>query len=796
MRFSLRKYIANGLIFTLLATRVLIFVPYVSALPSMPSAPGAPSMPTQNSAPPPPPPSMPSQNQELPAAPTMPSADNSSVPTSPPLPTSDTSIISVAPTDLPLPTQQGSQVSPTVDVSPSDTQSGSSADGLTQNQSEDDASGGSGSSSPSVTPTDSASKSSSGDVNDPANTHTGSGSENNAYEKLNAEMEKLNENLAQLQNKIDAATKTGFNYANLNTLGGNVFSGNATTQLNLLNKLNSNLSGTGDFKVFNIYDTYIGDIIFKMGDSLNDSFNNASATVSQNAATGANSTNNAVAENNFEVKEANGNDAKIENDINLSAVSGGNTASFNTGSGNVTTGDASVVGNIINLTNTNLNVSKWLFGIVNIWGTLVGDIILPKEAASTSNTTPAVYTGNTDTGPLSTNNASYTSNNTASFENHNEAVIESSIDTSANTGNNTSSANTGGGNISTGNGNIAVSDSTVANVNTDNSEETVWMIIVNEAGKWVGHILGEPWGATSASNNLPVSQGGNGATQTPAFTTLAENSATGPGSYNNSSYSENNESVTINDNKASITNNITASADTGNNEAIFNTGAGNINTGDANVGLNLVNMANTNVKAKKFITILVNVLGGDFWGNIVPPQTDSLPDAETILPPEEIINPIVSPTPTAYLPPIGDTGVILPTLTPIPTIPPVVSAQATTAPIQYANYQINYQFNQAVSRVNNQKKKVIAQQNQLKYNNNQKIQTAVNNKYTRGIFLSPAFAKAVESSFPGMLFGGVSLKVNQNWLSIIPFAIFLVILRRRKRLNLSNTISNIIEKIL
>lgn len=639
-------------------------------------------------------------------------------------------------------------------------------------------------------------------VNDPANVGTGPLSTNNATETLNQKMETLNKNLAEVQNKVDAINSTGFNYANFNSLEGQVSTGDSLSSLNLLNKLNSNMSGLGNFSVYNVYDTYIGDILFQLaGDNVTGSFDSASGTVSKNAVTGPESTNNAVAENNFKVKEANGNDAAITNDINLSAVTGNNTASFNTGSGNVTSGDATAVGNIINLANTNLNVAKWLFGVVNIWGTMLGNIILPKDTAGTNTTTPVVYTGNTDTGPFSTNNASYTSNTTASFENVNDAVITSSFDTSANTGNNTASVNTGGGYVSTGNSDVAISNSTIANTNTIDEDGTVWMIIVNEAGKWVGHIIGEPWGATSASNSLPVSQTNSGA-GSATFTTA--NDATGAMSENNSSYSQNNESEYINENTAEINNNITANADSGNNETKYNTGAGIIETGDAKVGLNLVNMANTNVTAKKFVAVLVNVMG-EFWGNIIPPQQEATPILPS-LPPE--VN-TVTPAPTfpiAQLPSL-DEGIgiggtdILPTIAPIPTIG-VTYQEVTETVYIYDNYnsaqtQAPQQYVQAVNQVNNIKKKITYQRTQMAgqipIQNTPVNQTKI---YTRSIFLSPAFAKAVESTFPGMLFGGVSLHVDQSWLSVIPLAFLIFILRRRKKYNLSGTVYRFMDLIL
>src|SRR3989338_8817592 len=159
-------------------------------------------------------------------------------------------------------------------------------------------------------------------------------------EIIDKKLEIMNQNLAKMQNKIDAMTSTGFNYANLNTLDGQVFSGNTQAALNLLNKLNSNISGIGGFSVMNIYDNYLGDIVlnFTDGNPAN-AFSQASQTVSENSLTGPLSTNIADSQSSFTIKEATGNDAKIENDINLSAITGNNTASMNTGNGEIESGD-------------------------------------------------------------------------------------------------------------------------------------------------------------------------------------------------------------------------------------------------------------------------------------------------------------------------------------------------------------------------------------------------------------------------------------------------------------------------
>lgn len=605
----------------------------------------------------------------------------------------------------------------------------------------------------------------------------------------------MNQNLADLQNKIDAVSVSGFNYANFNTLDGKVFSGDTVATTNLLNKLNSNMTGIGSFQVFNVYGTYLNDIVFQMGNgNANGSFSNATPTVSKNADTGAGSSNLASSSNNFTVKEANGNDAKLTNNINLQAVTGGNSASFNTGNGIVEAGNATAVGNVVNLANSNINASQWLWGVVNIFGTMAGNIILPQNSGNTtSNTTvnPSALVANSTTGPLSTNTADYQTTDNTTVDNANSAQITTNIDAGANTGNNTSSANTGGGLVDTGNSNISVSDSTIANTNTVKDDGTVWMVIVNEAGKWVGKIIGAPWGSTSASNALPISQTTSGA-GSQSYTVNSTNTGTGLLSDNTSLYSANSDTNITNNNTATIANNVNVTADTGNNTASDNTGTGVIKTGNATAGLNVVNMANTNVVAKKFIAILVNVLGS-WLGDVVTPDTAG-----------------------GGIGGVVDPQIPLPTISPLPTIAPVASNtdpigyiqpidNSNTASFTYYEPQnvINYvyvypqDYTQAVNQVNNAKRWVWSQKQVVVTPLPQQTQVQQQGRLlTRGLFLSPAFAKATESSLPGMLLGGASFQVTGSWLSVIPLAIFIVVIRRRKKFNLEKYLNMLLSIVL
>lgn len=649
---------------------------------------------------------------------------------------------------------------------------------------------------------------------------------------MKQKMETLNQNVAELNNKVKELTATGFNYANFNTLDGGAFTGDSVSTLNLLNKLNSNITGTGNFSVFNIYSNYIGDVVFKMaqGNAIN-AFTTASSEISKNSITGALSSNNALSDNSFTVKEANGNDAKIVNDIDLEAVTGNNSADYNTGNGSVSTGNATALGNIINLANTNINVSEWLFGVVNIWGSLLGNIILPQNTGSGSNGNSGnINSGNTSvgngtTGAGSTNNTSTVKSENDQYTNTNTAQVANNLDVTANSGNNTSSYNTQGGAVTSGTADTSVNTTTVANTNTVDDGGTVWLVIVNEMGKWVGHILGTPWGTTAASNSLPVGSSGadygittgSGTPAAPGNTAAGtdvtvQNSTTGYGSQNNASFNTSSDNVTANTNNASVENNIAVKSDTGNNETKYNTGAGIIETGDAKSGLNLFNMLNMNVTAKKFVVLFVNVLG-NFVGDVVPPDTKGTagnPDGG-----------IPSPTPTL---PVnggngntqqGDTGNTSGNNgqggtgggSSIPggntDSPGGSNAQGGTGTSSENSQGDSGGSSQTENNGNGSNQNgtndgAAGQYPEIIHNDiivyggtsvpTGKTRTVINGRYLqngtyyqRGIFLSQAFMKATETTKAGTLFGGVKLHVSRDWLLIIPFATIILFLRRRRK---------------
>jgi hypothetical protein len=327
--------------------------------------------------------------------------------------------------------------------------------------------------------------------------------------------------------------------------------------------------------------------------------------VAVNSGNGADSQNSASIDETTNDTTFQNNDATVENDMILASDSGDNKASRNTGGDStITTGDANTSANVLTFANNNLAGDVY-YAVVNIFGDLIGDIIFPEELLAYEVT--AANTGNGDSS-INTSDISLTTND-ATFQT-NTANIDNNLLLTATTGDNDTSRNTNGdSSIITGDANI---DAQVLNIaNSNLSGGNWWLVIINEAGRWIGKIMGAPDGAHFAGSQ------GTEFTVNEAGEITAVNSGNGANSTNNASISKETNNTVEQTNTANITNNLNLSANTGGNSASRNTGGDNsITTGDASIIANLVNFVNNNITGggKLFVSV-VNVFGswlGDF----------------------------------------------------------------------------------------------------------------------------------------------------------------------------------------
>lgn len=437
---------------------------------------------------------------------------------------------------------------------------------------------------------------------------------NGAYSQNSAEISNSSgssttqTNSAEVGNKVEASTTTGGNGASQNVGDTAIKTGDANVTGTAITTLNSNASNVM-VSEFNVTDNHNGDLVL---DFEANCISGCAASSSQavNAGNGADSSNSANINNSSAQNSFQYNDAAVGNLLKLSADSGNNVASENTnGDSTISTGDANVAANSLTLANNNV-AGQIVYGVVNIFGTLNGDIILPEsEVNGGGSAQTAVNSGN---GAGSANNASTNSENTQNTFQSNSADIQNDLVLATNTGNNQTNENTGGdSSTATGDSNIQAK---VLNVANSNVEGNWWLVLVNKAGKWVGKIVGAPEGsdmAGSEGTEFVVNDKGE---------VTAVNSGNGADSENSAQVNNESNSTVSQSNNAKIKNKLDLSANTGSNKANENTlGDSTIQTGDANIIASIVNFVNNNiVKGGKLVVTVVNVFG-EWNGNFILP---------------------------------------------------------------------------------------------------------------------------------------------------------------------------------
>ncbi len=587
------------------------------------SAPTPPPAPTAPAAPTPPP---------EPTSPTPPPAPTYSSPTPTPSPTA-----TPAPTSTPAPS-----VSPSESSTPTGDYEGLSSDGQMGDSSVETGDATTTGSGYATVNTNSALGCGSGSTCGTGsedvwfeNSGNGTNSNNDIVYTTDNDSTIIQQNDADIVNELALGSNTGGNSSSFNTGGDStVDTGDANIIATLVTTANTNASGVY-LAEFTIDENYTGDIVIDIQPPISSA--DTSDTSSANLTNSENGTgsDNDIAYNITDTQYLfQSNDATVDNVLNLSAETGNNTTSYNTGGdSSIKTGDVNIVANMLNLVNTNISGGgEVLFATINILNDFVGDIILPDNYFASQNQAPTNVLANTDNGADSTNTIAYTDNNTDTIFQANDADLTNNVVVDATTGDNDVRMNTNGENsIETGNVNVNVRELNIVNTNMYNTPQTMWLVIVNEMGNWIGQIFGSD-GTMLASSNLSL-------TETPDGSVTATNSGNGSDSNNNIAITENTDTTITQTNNANVNNTVDVTANTGGNSASFNTGGNSkVNTGDVNVAANFVNFINNNIASgSKLAVAFVNVLGS--WiGNIVPAS-----EAQAS---QEFVSPLPSSSPT------------------------------------------------------------------------------------------------------------------------------------------------------
>jgi hypothetical protein len=273
--------------------------------------------------------------------------------------------------------------------------------------------------------------------------------------------------------------------------------------------------------------------------------------------------------------------ATINNNIDLNATTGKATVANNGTAGNATTGDANAIANLVNIINSMTNAKQSFLGIINIHGTLNGNIVLPQGWYDSLLADNAGGTGCT-TGCSPPAGSTTTINNLG---------VNNAINLNANSGKALVDNNGSAGNATTGN---ALTKLNIINlVNRQIVGGNVLLVFINVLGHWVGLLMDAPAGTTSGTLGGAITK------DTSVCGCLASGNST------------------LN---AQINNNINLNAISGDASVINNDKAGNATTGNASASLNLVNIINSTISAAHWFGVLFINVFGTWNGSLIEQQ--------------------------------------------------------------------------------------------------------------------------------------------------------------------------------
>jgi hypothetical protein len=300
---------------------------------------------------------------------------------------------------------------------------------------------------------------------------------------------------AAINNTINLAATSGDASVSNNTTAGNAASGQAQAIANVVNVINSAISGGNSFMgVININGNLNGDILMPPG-FIDQLVASNVPTVSIDTSTPSSGTHN--------VNVTNTNNSSVSNNVTASANSGHATVVGNTTAGDATSGSAKTNITAFNLTGSNVIGANDLLVFVNVLGNWVG-MIVNAPSGSTAAELGGGITGNTtDAGTNST-----------TIDNKNNQTITNNITASAQSGDASVTHNTTAGSATSGNASVAVN---LLNVENSNLSLTNWfgILFINVFGNWNGSFgvntsAGDPVGSSPGDVSGSSSNVGGG----------------------------------------------------------------------------------------------------------------------------------------------------------------------------------------------------------------------------------------------------------------------------------------------
>ncbi|OGM13108.1 hypothetical protein A2141_02375 [Candidatus Woesebacteria bacterium RBG_16_40_11] len=451
---------------------------------------------------------------------------------------------------------------------------------------------------------------------DAENLATGEDSENIANATVSDTLLVDNNNGAFVNNQMTVEGVSGSNEVVGNDGDVALTSGDIELIANMLNILNVNVTGD-DFihLIVNIFGQLNGtldldDIASYLGLENED----ALEVIATNGDTGDDSTNSASASQTETTDINNTNSAVVNNEMNVTGVSGGNNVSGNDGGADVITGRIQILANLMNFINANFSGDKWSFIMINIFGGLTGDILLPETDTYLAGEGGAVAE-NTNVGEGSVNGASATSTESTTVTNTNSVALTNTINAEGVSGNNEQIGNDDGdGGHTVSSGGVDIVTQLINFLDFSITGDNWVFLIVNVFGTWYGKIVGFAGGgdmlAPADGSFAALAVGGEG--QPGVY---AGNVGTGEDSTNSADASLTSTTDVTNTNSAVVNNEMNISGISGGNSVNQNDAGTSLTTGWVQINANLLNIINMNITGNNWLVVFLNIFG-DFIGNL------------------------------------------------------------------------------------------------------------------------------------------------------------------------------------
>lgn len=411
-----------------------------------------------------------------------------------------------------------------------------------------------------------------------------------------------NTNEVYVNNELNVSGVSGENILACNDGEATLTTGDVELIANMLNILNLNITGE-DFMhlIINIFGTLSADLDI---DDIASALGLTSDKELEVIAQGGNNQEDSSSSQTTDIN--NDNSVVLNNEMNVSGVSGLNNVSGNDGDVDVVTGRIKILANLMNFINTNFSGEKWSFIMINIFGKLTGNILLPDTSQYLDGQSEGVIAENAGA-------AEAISDSSTSITNTNGVTLSNNMNVNGISGENSQLNNDDGDSNQSGEVDVVTKLMNFLNFNITGNN---WVfLVVNVFGKWMGKIVN----FAGTDMNAPTDG---------SFAALSVGDG---GSVMNNDGSNISDTNVNNNNLANVNNTMNIDGISGQNALNGNDGTSSLTTGWVDIDANLLNIINMNVIGRSWMIVFLNIFG-DFVGDLffgAPPTISTTLAAES-----------------------------------------------------------------------------------------------------------------------------------------------------------------------